>query len=176
MNQLDVVLQQWANFFVSMSQAGAALIGLLFVVITTAAERRPNAFAKVHVYITPTVVLFASVLGVGELGTIPTHTRFSAAVCICLMGIAGLAYSVYLGVGHRKSKNYYEQIDLIFYAAFPFAAYAVLTFGGGMLFHNIQRGLTFVAAGMLFLLTIAIRNSWAMVVDIVFKHPDRNSQ
>ena len=36
-----------------------------------------------------------------------------------------------------------------------------------MFFHAPQRGLTLVAAGMLSLLALAIRNSWAIVVDIV---------
>lgn len=176
MNPMDLALQQWANFFVSMSQAGATLIGLLFVVITTAAERRPNEFAKVQVYITPTVVYFASVLGVGELGTIPTHTRISAAVCICLVGLAGLGYSGFLRFAHRRSKSYNERVDLINYAVIPFAAYAILSLGGATLLHNIQNGLTLMAASMLLLLAIAIRNSWAMVVDVVFTRPRSDSK
>jgi hypothetical protein len=39
-----------------------------------------------------------------------------------------------------------------------------------LFFHAPQRGLTLVAAGMLSLLALAIRNSWAIVVDVV-AHP-----
>jgi len=47
--------------------------------------------------------------------------------------------------------------------------------GGLMFFHAPQRGLTLVAAGMLSLLALAIRNSWAIVVDIV-SHPRGQQQ
>ena len=100
----DMHLEQWANFFVSMSQAGAALIGLLFVVITVAADRRPNDIPKIHVYLTPTVVCFASILGIGELATIPTQTRLSAMACICGVGLLGAIYSVFLCIRQRRHK------------------------------------------------------------------------
>jgi len=39
---------------------------------------------------------------------------------------------------------------------------------GGVLFlHAPQLGLTLVAAGMLLLLGVAIRNSWAIAIDVV---------
>src|SRR5580658_11142544 len=77
MNELEPLLQRWANFYVSMSQASAALIGLLFVVITIVVERRPNDTAKIRVYLTPTVIYFASVLVAAELLIIPNHTRLT---------------------------------------------------------------------------------------------------
>jgi hypothetical protein len=36
-----------------------------------------------------------------------------------------------------------------------------------LLFRAPQRGLTLVAAGMLSLLALAVRNSWAIAVDVV---------
>ena len=172
MNQLQPILQQWANFYATMGQAGAALIGLLFVVITVAAERRPNDTAKIHIYLTPIVVCFASVLGVGELAIIPDHTRLSAALCICLVGAIGAVYSASLFIrrGGRKT-NYYELHDRIPYAFLPFAAYALLIAGGILLFSDIERALTLVAAGMLSLLTLGIRNSWAIVTDLLANRP-----
>ena len=90
MNEVDLLLQRWANFYVSMSQASAALIGLLFVAITIAAERRPDDIAKIRVYLTPTFVYFASILVVAELLIIPNHTRLTATLSICLVGVIGL--------------------------------------------------------------------------------------
>jgi hypothetical protein len=171
MNELDLLLQRWANFYVSMSQASAALIGLLFVVITIVVERRPNGIDKIRVYLTPTVVYFASVLVVAELLIIPDHTRLTATLCICLVGVVGLVYSGSLFVGRGKKKSYYEQHDLFPHAIFPFATYGLLVLGGCLLLNDTQRGLTFVAASMLSLLTLAIRNSWAVVTDVVSTHP-----
>jgi hypothetical protein len=53
----------------------------------------------------------------------------------------------------------------------PSAAYGLRIFGGVLFFHNPQRGLTLVAAGMLALLALAIRNSWAIAVDVVSYPP-----
>ena len=43
--------------------------------------------------------------------------------------------------------------------------------GGLILDHTVQRGLTLVAAGMLALITLAVRNSWGIAVDVVSSPP-----
>jgi len=70
--------------------------------------------------------------------------------------------------------RYYERHDVIAYAVFPFAAYGLLVLGGVLLLHDTQRGLTFVAVGMLALLMIAIRNSWAIAVGVISTCPGRH--
>ena len=152
-----------------MSAAAATLLGLMFVVITLAAERaRPGDEAKIPIYLTPTVIYFASVLYLAALLTFPDHTRLTASLCTCLGGVAGLVYSgSFFLIGRGGKKNYYELQDWIVYAVVPFAAYGLHVFGGVLFFHAPQRGLTLVAAGMLSLLALAIRNSWAIAVDVV---------
>jgi hypothetical protein len=167
-------LERWANFYLLMSAAAATLIGLLFVVITLAAERIVQIVqddtAKIRMYLTPTVLYFATVLLLAALLTFPNHTRFSASLCICLVGVAGLVYSGSFLIGRRHKKNYYGLQDRIVYSMLPSAAYGLHVFGGVLFFRDPQRGLTFVAAGMLSLLALAIRNSWAIAVDVV-SHP-----
>ena len=176
MNELDLLLERWANFYLMTSAAAATLIGLLFVVITLAAERRvkeADGTAKIRVYLTPTVICFASVLEAAALLTFPNHTRLTAFLCICLVGVVGLIYSGSILVGHYK-KSYVEWHDLIPHADLPFAAYGLLVFGGVLLLHDTQCGLTFVAVGMLSLFIIGIRNSWAIAVGIVSTRPGRH--
>jgi hypothetical protein len=174
MNELDLLLERWANFYLITSAAAATLIGLLFVVITLAAERMPlEETAKIRIYLTPTVVYFASVLGTAALLTFPNHTPFTATLCICLAGVAGLVYSGFSLIGDAQ-KSYYERRDLIPFAVLPFAAYGLLVWGGVLLLHHPQRGLTLVAVGMLSLLTLGIRNSWAIAIGIVSTRPRRH--
>jgi hypothetical protein len=118
------------------------------------------------VYLTPTVVYFASVLGIAALLTFPTHTRLTATLCICTGGVVGLLYSGSSLIGGGK-KNFDELDDRIAYAIVPFAAYGLLGLGGVLLLHHPQRGLTLAAVGMLSLLAVAIRNSWAIAVTVV---------
>ncbi len=129
MNEQALLLDRWANFYVITSSAAATLIGLLFVVITFAAERmQPEDIAKIRLYLTPTVVYFASVLGIAALLTFPSHTRLTATLCIGLVGVVGLVYSGSRLIGGDK-KSYVEGGDLIPYAVSPFAAYGLLVLG-----------------------------------------------
>jgi hypothetical protein len=170
-NELMNELKRWANFYLLMSAAAATLIGLLFVVITLGAERIvEDSTAKVGMYLTPTGLYFASVLFLAALLTFPNHTRLTASLCICVVGVAGLVYSGSFLIERDGKKNYYGLQDRIVYAVLPFAAYGLHVFGGALFFQAPQRGLTLVAAGMLSLLALAIRNSWAIAVDVVL-HP-----
>jgi hypothetical protein len=173
MNDLELLLERWANFYLLMAAAAATLIGLLFVVITLAAERRvEEAETKIRMYLTPTAIYFASVLGVAALLTFPNHTRLTAAFCICLAGVVGLVYSGSNLIGGDR-KNYVDWHDRILYAVFPFAAYGLLVLGGALLLHFPQRGLTMMAVGMLSLLAVAIRNSWAITIVVLSAPPSR---
>ena len=167
MSELEPLLDRWTTFYVIMSGAAAALIGLLFVVVTFAAERRLKEAGRIRIYLTPTVIYFSSVLCLATLLTFPNHTRLTATVCICLLGGFGLFYSGALFARRDIRKSYQDLHDLMAYVGLPFAAYGLVVWGGVLLLEDTQRGLTLVAAGMVSLLAIAIRNSWAITVDIV---------
>jgi membrane protein CcdC involved in cytochrome C biogenesis len=157
--------EQWANFYVITSAAAATLLGLLFVVITLAAERRRGDTLAIKIYLTPAVIYFSSVLLISALLTVPNQTRLTAVICICLEGIAGLGYSGFLAI--RRGAGYYQRSDLFPYVVFPLAAYALIVAGGLLLLRKPQISLDLVAAGMLALLAIGIRNSWAIATTIV---------
>jgi hypothetical protein len=171
MNEFHQALERWTSFYMTMSAAAATLIGLLFVVIALAAggqfmKNPAEGKANIHAYLTPTVVYFASVLGLAALLIFPNHTELTAALCIGIAGVIGLLYSGSTVIGHDK-RRFYRRRDVIPYAGLPFLAYGVLVLGGFLLLHDTQHGLTFAATGMLLLLAIGIRNSWAIATAIV---------
>ena len=160
--------EQWANFYVITSAAAATLLGLLFVVVTLAADRGRNDAPRIRIYLTPAVIYFTSVLLMSALLTVPDQTRLTAVICICLVGTAGLGYSGSLAIRRGAGNAFYEQhSDLFPYVVFPFAAYALMVTGGLLLLRRAQIGLDLVAAGILVLLVIAIRNSWSIAIAIV---------
>jgi len=167
MQEKQLRFDQWANFYVITSAASATLLGLLFVVITLASERRRKDTSAIRIYLTPAVIYFSSVLLMSALLTVPNQTRLSAMTCICLGGIAGLGYCGSLALGRGAQSAYKEPSDLFPYVVFPFAAYALMVAGGLLLLRRGQIGLDLVAAGMLALLWVAIRNSWAIAITIV---------
>lgn len=159
-------LEQWANFYVITSAAAATLLGLLFVIITLAAERgRREDAPKIRIYLTPVVIYFSSVLLLSALLIVPNQTPVSALVCICLEGVAGLGYAGFLAI--RRGTFYQSRSDLFPYAVFPLAAYALMVAGGVLLLSKPHIGLDLVAAAMLVLLAIGIRNSWSIATTIV---------
>jgi hypothetical protein len=167
----QIRLEQWANFFITTSAAAATLLGLLFVLIALAVERGRKDTAALRIYLTPVVIYFSSVLLTGALLIVPNQTRLSAVTCICVVGIVGMGYSGSLAIRRGAgSASYVERSDLFPYVVFPFAAYALMVAGGLVLLRRAQIGLDVVAAGVLVLLGVAIRNSWAIAITIVSSH------
>ncbi len=159
-------LERWSNFYILTSAASATLIGLLFVVITLAAGSGQES-TKIRVYLTPNFIYFASVLFIAAVLTIPNHTRLSITICICLLSILGIVYAGSLFFRRSVKKKYYVVFDRIPYAGLPLAAYGILLFGGVLVLQQPQLGLTLIAASMLLLLAVAIRNSWSTVTYLV---------
>ena len=166
--------EQWANFYVTTSAAAATLLGLLFVVITLAAERKGTALRELYgtrsfrIYLTPAVIYFSSVLLMSAVLIVPNHTRLSAVICICLGGVLGLGYSGSLAIKRGAgSASYIQRSDLFPYVVFPFGAHALMVASGLLLLLRAEIGLDLLAAGMLMLLAIAIRNSWAIAITIM---------
>ena len=52
-NEFMNELERWANFYLLMSAAAATLLGLMFVVIALAGERRWGDAAKIPFYLIP---------------------------------------------------------------------------------------------------------------------------
>ena len=164
----ELRLAQWANFYVVTSTAAATLLGLLFVVITLAAQRGRKDTASIRLYLTPAVIYFASVLLLSALLLVPDQTRLSAVTCVCLQGVAGMGYSGSLAIKRGAgSASYIQRSDLFPYVVFPLGAHALMVAGGLLLVLRAEIGLDLVAAGILALLGIAVRNSWAIAITVV---------
>lgn len=168
MPEQELRLDQWVNFYVITSSAAGTLLGLLFVVITFAAVRGRKDTPSIRTYLTPTVIYFTSVLLMSALLTVPGQTRLTAAICICLGGTVGVVYSGSLAI--RRGISFYNRSDLFPYVVFPFIAYSLMVAGGLLLLSWPQNGLNLVAAGILMLLVVAIRNSWSTAITIVSSH------
>ncbi len=163
MSEQPIQLAQWSSFFSITSTASATLLGLLFVVITIAPTRGRSLACKSKAYLTPAVLFLTSALITSALLAIPNQTRRSAVICICVAASGGLFYSGSLamrGESYEKFSHRYR------YAVAPFIAYVVL-FSGGILLRKDAVGVDLVAAGMLALINLAIRNTWAIAVAIV---------
>jgi hypothetical protein len=160
-------LEHWGNFYLVTATAGATLIGLLFVVITIGAERRPEDMGKVRLFLTPTVVQFCSVVLIGALMTIPEQTAFGCGALLSTLGVIGLAYCAWLATKWRAAAR--EGLDaraVVTHVVLPMLAYGALLVGAVVLQSSVRPALLTVAAATGGLLVIAIRNSWAVAIHV----------
>jgi hypothetical protein len=165
-------LAQWTNFYIIMSVVSSTLIGLLFVVITFAPDRRNvNDRGKISAYLTPTIVHFSTILLIAAVLSFPNHTKNTAAYCICTSDFLGLIYGASLLSRKSIATNFFQVGDQILYIAIPLIIYCLFIFAGVLLLYRAQLGLTILAVGMGSLLCTAIRNSWAMAVFIASRQP-----
>jgi len=172
-----VPLAAWSNLYVVTSAAAAALVGLLFVVISLASDRRPSSEAKqIRIYLTPVVVYFGSVLLLSAALTFPTQSRLSAALCCCGLGAAGIFYALSLLLGKRRGASFRSRSGILPYSLLPAAAFGLLAAGGAAIdASDPDTGLTLAAVAMLVLLALALRNSWAIAVTVIWPHSGRRA-
>ena len=96
-------LLPWANFYVIVGSAAAALTGLMFVVITLIAGTKVRRSSDgVAAFGTPTVVHFCAVFLVAVILSAPWPMLWNAAL---LLGLAGLGGVGYTGIVIRRARR-----------------------------------------------------------------------
>jgi hypothetical protein len=166
-------LSEWESFYVILGSSAAALTGLQFVVITLLREARHRGGpAELRAFATPTIVHFCAVLLIAALLTAPAHSLPSLRACLGLAGLAGVIYVGWVVRNVRRQKGYNPVAsDWAWHVVLPFAAYAVLLVGAGVLRRAPETGLYVVGATALGLLYIGIHNAWDAAVWMTVEGP-----
>src|SRR5512138_3088576 len=127
-------LSEWETFYVITGSAGAALTGLMFVVIALRSEAIEAGEGAVRAFGTPTVLHFCGVLLIGATLSIPRHTVTSLALCVGGAGIAGLALSTWVAVQARRQSSYRPVLsDWVWHVAMPLIAYGSVAAAAALL-------------------------------------------
>jgi hypothetical protein len=97
------MLHGWDNFFTLAGEAGATLIGLLFVAITVgSAMSTSRGVYGTRAFLTPTLVHFAGVLFECLVVLAPWPSKWPLAIILGLSGLAGLVYQIRVILMQRK--------------------------------------------------------------------------
>ena len=161
-----------------MGSSGAALTGLMFVVITLSATVRGRGTdAEIGAFGTPNVVHFCVVFLVAVILSAPWQALWNADLLLGLCGVGGVAYSLIV-VRRARRQTAYDPVleDWLWYMVFPLVSYIVLVVAAMILMVNPVVALFVVAAVTVLLLFIGIHNAWAAVVFIAFEVPESENK
>ncbi len=158
----------WANFYVIVGSAAAALTGLQFIVIVLGAELSVGATEHVtSVFGTPNVVHFGAALLNAAILSAPWRRLASASVAIGVFACLGVIYLLWVVRRSRRQRDYVPVAeDWIWHFVLPLVCYAVLLAASILLPSHAGPALFVVGGVSLFLLFIGIHNAWDSVVYI----------
>jgi hypothetical protein len=161
-------LAPWSSFYVLTGSAAAALTGLMFVVITLVMQSdRPTTREGIAVFSTPTVLHFGIALLISAALTAPWPSLVAAAVLVGVAGLCGLSYVARATYHSRRLDSYHPDLeDWIAYTILPLAAYGLILAGAFALPSHPDRSLFAIAAGVVLLMFMGIRNAWDVVTFI----------
>jgi hypothetical protein len=171
-------LAEWESYYLIVGPSAAALIGLMFVVITLSAGRRSAADeAAFTAFATPTIVHLSLVLLIAAVASTPGHTIRSLRICVLLMAVGGIAYLT-RGLITAVRQTAYRPVlsDWVGHFVLPFLSYGMLLAAGLILGRRPALALYLTAATALSLLYVAIRNAWDSAVWMTMKDGDPSSQ
>lgn len=149
--------------------SAAALIGLMFIVITLVmgTERMRHAPDGIATFSTPTVMHFFAAFFVSATLSAPWPSLRQPAVLIGLAGLYGLVYVIRVMWRTKRLRTYTPDLeDWTWYTIMPLVAYGA-TLGGAITLRRVAGDALFALAGAVVLLIfIGIRNAWDVVTFI----------
>lgn len=164
-------LSQWETFFFLVGSSSAALTGLMFVVISLAADSsQPRTPDTVNAFASPNVIHFAAVFFLSAVLTAPWQGLRNPAHVVGAGALAGIVYVlIVLRRMRRQSAAGYKPVleDWVWHLVLPMTAYAMLFVGAGGLSHHQSWAMFLIGAVMLLLLSIGIHNAWDTVTYLV---------
>lgn len=164
-------LAGWQNFYVIVGSSAGALIGLQFVVmslITNLPKVQLNAAAG-GAFATPTIIHFATVLGLAALLSAPWDGIDAPATLWGIIGLAGTVYAIIIIWRMRGQAAYKPEFeDWLFHVLLPLAAYITLALSAYAAHSDVKRALFAIGAAELVLLFVGIHNAWDAVTYHLF--------
>jgi len=158
-------LREWHDFFVAMVGGAAALTGLIFVGVSINITKILS-FPKLPDRALLSLILLLNILVVSSLMLIPAQSYIlvgievlSISVCVYSF-VTGMDKGIYKGTDAQYKKQYrismfYNQLSLLPYIA-----------GAVAIFFWREKGLYFLAPGIIISFIKAVVDAWVLLVEI----------
>jgi hypothetical protein len=154
----------WHDFYMLLGTASAALVALLFVAVSIGASfLTPERSVATRTFMSPVVFHFSTLLLISLVAMVPSHTAMSLAVGMALIGVAGLGYTTVVLVGLSRA-SITDIADRFGYGILPLAAYLAILTVAGLIISRAALGADILAAALLVLLAVNIRNAWDLML------------
>ena len=172
------VLTTWQNFYVIIGSGSAALIGLMFVVVTLiSGSRVRRSSAPIAAFSAPSVVHFCAALFVAAILCAPWQMLWNAGIPLGLCGLGGIIYVSIVFRRLRRQTDYTPVLeDWLWHTLFPFVSYTALVAVAIMLFGNISPALFITGGATVLLLFIGIHNAWDNVTYLIVVDSRRENE
>ena len=156
----------WENFYLIVGPSAAALIGLMFVVVTLTTARDPQQIELgKHLYTSPIVWHLGVVLLLSGAAIAPTtNPRFFGILTVAasLLGV-GLGIRSAIGIRRERLTGADSLFDMWWYGIVPALAYIALGAAGIAVLIGANWSATAVAAALMALLLVSIHAEWDLV-------------
>jgi hypothetical protein len=161
-------LQHWNEFYVLIGTAGATLLGLLFVAVSLGTGfLTSDHAAPTRAFYSPVVIHFTSVFFVSAIALFPAHRTIFFTSLIGATALIGTLVSVVVTI-QLVSRSWTEYLqDYLAYGLLPAIAYVALAAAALMIFKEMDYALDVLAAALLLLLIVNIRNVWDLMLSMV---------
>ena len=154
----------WHDFYMLLGTASAALVALLFVAVSIGASfLTPERSVATRTFMSPVVFHFSTLLLISLIAIVPSHTALSLAIGITLVAVAGLAYTTVVLVGLARA-SVSDIADRFGYGFCPLAAYLAMLAAAGLVISRAALAADILAAALLLLLAVSIRNAWDLML------------
>ncbi len=156
--------RDWHDFYMLLGTASAALVALLFVAVSIGASfLTPERSVATRTFMSPVVFHFSTLLLISLIAMVPSLTALSLAIGITLVAVAGLAYTTVVLVGLARA-SVSDIADRFGYGVFPMVSYVAMLAAAGLVISRATLATDILAAALLLLLAINIRNAWDLML------------
>jgi hypothetical protein len=157
------MFEGWSEYFFMIGSSAAALIGLMFVVVTlTAGHASEQVERGKHLYTSPIVLHLAVVLVLSGGAIAPAMTPGFYGVVSGTLALLGIAIGLRSAVGIARTPGAPEAagFDMFWYGVAPAIAYVGLGAAAIGMFEGASWGAVAVAADLMALLLVSIHAEW----------------
>jgi len=164
-------LKEWHDFYVLVGTAGATLLALLFVAVSLGAGYLTEEHrSATRTFMSPVVIHFTSVFFLSAVALFPWHQAEFFAALIGATALIGAVISTYITIQVVRTDLTSDMEDYLAYGLLPDLGYLALLATAVSIYLEKDFGLTALAAALLLLAIVNIRNAWDLTLTMVRRH------